>query len=296
MTTVSVARAWRRRCPAVACRINADRSASGYRWPAARCRFGPAAGITAGSTLTATVDDIYSDYAGLPARIPLHAGTHGATTTLACDMRSACTRFCRYPVRTLLAAALALAVAACTTGLPKDEVRPEDRSTAGASLGENAKIDAETRTDFETALDLLKSGKYDRGMELLTRVIQRVPGTSAPYINLAIAQQTTGKLDVAEENLKKALAIDPDHPVANNEYGILYRRTGRFAEARKTYERILNKYPSFIPARKNLAILCDLYMQDFDCALKNYQMVSDASSGDKAVQTWITDVKTRSGR
>jgi Tfp pilus assembly protein PilF len=211
-------------------------------------------------------------------------------------MRNTCARFCRHPVRTLLAAALALAVAACTTGLPKDEVRPEGGSTAGASLGENAKIDTETRTDFETALDLLKSGKYDRGMELLTRVIQRVPGTTAPYINLAIAQQNTGKLDVAEENLKKALVIDPDHPVANNEYGILYRRTGRFAEARKTYEKILNKYPAFIPARKNLAILCDLYMNDFDCALKNYQMVSDASPGDKAVQIWITDVKSRSGR
>lgn len=211
-------------------------------------------------------------------------------------MRSLCTRFCRHPVRTLLAAALALAVAGCATGQPKTEVRPEGDAAAGAGSGENAKIDAETRADFDAALDLLKSEKYDRGMELLTRVIQRMPRSTAPYINLAIAQQNTGKLDAAEENLKKALVIDPDHPVANNEYGILFRRTGRFAEARKTYERILIKYPAFIPARRNLAILCDLYIKDFDCALKNYQMVSDASPGDKAVQTWITDVKTRSGR
>lgn len=212
------------------------------------------------------------------------------------ERRNASTWFSWQPVRTLLAAALALAMAACTTSLPKDEVRPEVKVTAGTGPLENANIDSEVRTDFDTALDLLKSEKYDRGMELITRVIQRAPGSTAPYINLAIAQQSTGKLDAAEENLKKALAIDPDHPVANNEYGILYRRTGRFAEARKTYERVLNKYPAFIPARKNLAILCDLYMNDFDCALKNYQMVGDASPGDKAVQTWITDVKTRSGR
>lgn len=211
-------------------------------------------------------------------------------------MRNPCTRICWQPVHTLFAAALALAVAGCATGQPKAEVRPEGEAAAGAGLGENAKIDAETRADFDAALDLLKSEKYDRGMELLTRVIQRTPRSTAPYINLAIAQQNTGKLDAAEESLKKALAIDADHPVANNEYAIVYRRTGRFAEARKTYEKILNKHPAFIPARKNLAILCDLYMNDFDCALKNYQMVSDASPGDKAVQTWITDVKTRSGR
>lgn len=211
-------------------------------------------------------------------------------------MRNPCTRICWQPVHTLFAAALALAVAGCATGQPKAEVRPEGEAAAGAGLGENAKIDSETRADFDAALDLLKSEKYDRGMELLTRVIQRTPRSTAPYINLAIAQQNTGKLDAAEENLKKALAIDADHLVANNEYAIVYRRTGRFDEARKTYEKILNKYPTFIPARKNLAILCDLYMNDFDCALKNYQMVSDASPGDKAVQTWITDVKTRSGR
>lgn len=200
------------------------------------------------------------------------------------------------PGHWLLTAVLALTLTACTTGLPKDEVRPAGATEAGASLGENAKIDSDVRADFDAAMELLKSEKYDRGMELLTRVIQRAPGSTAPYINLAIAQQNTGKLEAAEENLKKALAIDPDHLVANNEYGVLYRRTGRFGEARKTYERILNKYPGFIPARKNLAILCDLYMKDTDCALKNYQMVSDASPGDKAVQTWIADVKTRSGR
>lgn len=295
MTIVSFARAsWRRLRPAATCMITGGGAVSGYRKTAARGQFGPAAGLTAGSTLTVVMDEVYSDHAGLPARIPVRAGTRAMTTTI--DMRRACTRICRHRVRTLLAATLALAVAACTTGLPKDKVRPEGAVTAGAGVEENAKIDSEVRTDFDTALELLKSEKYDRGMELLTRVIQRAPGSTAPYINLAIAQQNTGKLDAAEENLKKALAIDPDHPVANNEYGILYRRTGRFSEARKTYERLLGKYPAFIPARKNLAILCDLYMNDFDCALKNYQMVGDASPGDKAVQTWITDVKTRSGR
>lgn len=196
----------------------------------------------------------------------------------------------------LLAAALALALAGCAAGQPKEEPRREGGVAANTTIEESIQVDAATRADFEAALALLKDGKYDQGIELLNRVTQRAPSSSAPYINLAIAQQHTGKLEAAEENLKKALTISPGHPVANNEYGILYRRTGRFAEARKTYEDTLTKYPAFLPARKNLAILCDLYMKDYACALENYQKYSEATPGDKTVETWITDVKTRAGR
>lgn len=206
---------------------------------------------------------------------------------------------CR-PPSLLLAGALATAIAGCASGPTNDAPRPDGagapEASAAAGLGETAKVDSDVRADFETAVGLLKAEKYDQGMELLIKVIQRAPGSSAPYINLAIAQQAVGKLEPAEENLKKALAISPGHPVANNEYGILYRRTGRFAEARKVYESTLDKYPSFLPARKNLAILCDLYMKDFDCALKNYQLYGEAVPNDKNVAIWISDVKTRAGR
>lgn len=196
----------------------------------------------------------------------------------------------------------------CATGVQKTE-HPAEAAPATAAAAptattpaavptaeENLKLDPAVRAEFDAALELLNAGKYERGIELLTRVSQQAPRSTAPYINLAIAQQSLGKLEAAEENLKKALAIDPNHPVANNEAGILYRRTGRFAEARKAYERVIGQFPTFIPARRNLAILCDLYIKDFACALTNYQIVSDASPNDKTVQTWIADVKTRAGR
>lgn len=210
--------------------------------------------------------------------------------------------------RRLLAGVLLAAsvMTGCATGVQKTEHPAEaapatpaaapTTTAAAPTAEENIKLDPAVRAEFDAALELLNAGKYERGIELLTRVSQQAPRSTAPYINLAIAQQSLGKLEAAEENLKKALAIDPNHPVANNEAGILYRRTGRFAEARKAYERVIGQYPTFIPARKNLAILCDLYIKDFACALTNYQIVSDASPNDKTVQTWIADVKTRAGR
>lgn len=202
----------------------------------------------------------------------------------------------RRPASLLLAGALVLALAGCAGGTPKGEARPDAAPSAGAGIEETTQIDADVRADFEAALALLKEEKHERAIELLTRVTERLPTNTAPFINLAIAQQNIGRFEAAEENLKKALAIRPDHPVARNEYGILYRRTGRFAEARKTYEETLGKYPSFLAARKNLAILCDLYLKDYDCALTHYQLYGQAAPGDKNVDIWIADVKSRAGR
>lgn len=199
------------------------------------------------------------------------------------------------PAPAFLLAAL-LALAGCTTGAPKPETRAEGSAAPAVEAGEATRVDADVRADFDKALALLQAGDIEPGMELLTRVSERAPNSTAPYINLAIAQQDLGKFEAAEENLKKALAIAPAHPVAANEYGILYRRTGRFDDARKIYEALLKKDPAFQPARRNLAILCDLYLKDYGCALENYQKYRDANPGDKAVEIWIADVKARAGR
>lgn len=152
------------------------------------------------------------------------------------------------------------------------------------------------RADFLAAMESIKSEEYDKAIKLLNKVIAQPPGSAVPYINLALVYKKTENLKLAEENLKLAIKIEPENPVANNEYALLYRKTGRFAEARQIYEKLLEKYPNFMMAHKNLGILCDLYMQDYVCALKHYQIYSDFMPDDGAVKIWITDVRTRSNR
>lgn len=196
--------------------------------------------------------------------------------------------------------AILLLIAGCTVSQPKDTVsRTPANGSAGKSgfaINEAAAVDSGARADFDKAVSYLREENYEKGIDLLNRVVERSPGATAPYINLAIAYEKTGKPKPAEESLKKALAINPDHPVANNEYGILLRKTGRFQEARKAYEHALDKYPSYLPARKNLGIVCDLYLKDLDCALRNYQIYSAADPGDKTVKIWLADVEKRLAR
>jgi tetratricopeptide (TPR) repeat protein len=175
------------------------------------------------------------------------------------------------------------------------EARSSDGTSEVISFYENRSIDRAVREDFDAALALLRTRKYAEAIKLLQKVIQKSHNNSAPYVNIALAYELTGEMGLAEDNLKRALAINPDHPAAMNEYALLYRRTGRFAEARKLYESLLVRYPSFLPARKNLGVLCELYLNDLRCALDQYEAYNKALPDDEEVKLWIIGLKQKSG-
>lgn len=156
-----------------------------------------------------------------------------------------------------------------------------------------AVISPEVRAEFDTAMAHLKAEEYDAGIKLLTAVTKETPKHPVANVNLALAYQKSGKPALAEESFKQALLIDPDNPVANNELALLYRKTGKFRESRQIYEKLLDKYPNYRMVHKNLGILCDLYMKDYECALRHYVFYSDVVQDDKTVKIWIADVQKR---
>ena len=156
---------------------------------------------------------------------------------------------------------------------------------------ENQSIDLVVRRQFDAALQLMQEEKYLEAIEILQKVIQASQKNSAPYINIAIAYGMVGKTEEAEVQLKQALQINPSHPVTLNEYALLLRRSGRYTEAREQYERLLKLYPEFMPARRNLGILCELYLRDAGCAMAQYEVYSEANPDDGDVKLWLTTLK-----
>jgi Flp pilus assembly protein TadD len=165
----------------------------------------------------------------------------------------------------------------------------------GFIIKDPSNLDAESQADFEQAIAMIKEANYEKAIELLKKVIARSPGMTAPHIDIAISYDHMNSPEQAEQHLKKALELIPGHPVASNEYGLLLRKAGRFAESRAVYEKALTIFPEYYPIHRNLGILCDLYLKDPACALEHYEIYSKAMPKEKQVKVWLADLHARSG-
>jgi len=183
-----------------------------------------------------------------------------------------------------------------TTDSTSAGARIETQENVGFTITEQTRISGNMRTDYAAALGYLEQGRHEEGVKLLETIIEQAPHLSAPRIDLGIAYRRAGNLEAAESHLLLALESNPDHPIAHNELGIVYRKAGRIDEARKSYEAALAVYPGYHYARRNLAVLCDLYLADLNCALENYEAYMTTVPSDDEASMWIADIRTRTGQ
>jgi len=196
----------------------------------------------------------------------------------------------------LLLALLTLAAGCATTQTTRKTSSIEIQDEVGFRITEEARVGGDVRANYDRALALLQQGDDEAGIALLEAVAEEAPELSAPRIDLGTAYHRAGKLEEAEANLLKAIQLNPEHPMPYNELGIVYRKTGRFAEARASYEKALSIYPGFHYARRNLAVLCDLYLADLNCALDNYLAYMETVPDDQEATMWIADLRNRLGQ
>jgi tetratricopeptide (TPR) repeat protein len=198
----------------------------------------------------------------------------------------------RRSINLWLCLSAAVLLGGCGGGAIKPDGAPAARKPSDVSAG--------MQSEFRRALELMEQNKYSEAIPLLEGIVGKNDQLSGVQINLAIACMNAGGgkeyYDKAEKALLRAVQIDSREPVAYNQLGLLYRRTGRFEESKKAYRQAINLDSDYTMPYLNMGILCDIYLQDFICAIEyyeKYKLLAPAQAEKTA--GWLTELKRRAG-
>jgi tetratricopeptide (TPR) repeat protein len=148
-------------------------------------------------------------------------------------------------------------------------------------------------TEYERAVAIMAAGDYADAERLLEKFVSAYPEYPGAHVNLAILGMVVGDDEAAEGHINAALAIDPGHPVALNQLGILLRRQGKFFEAEAAYLKAVTATPDYALAHYNLGVLNELYLRRLDVALQHFETYQEIEGEDKQVTKWIVDLRRR---
>lgn len=149
-------------------------------------------------------------------------------------------------------------------------------------------------SDYQQGIQYLQGGKPEQALSVLMALSDRHPSLSGPRVNAGLAwlrQEQPGK---ALEQFDLAIKANPSNPYAWNLRGVALKETGRFTDARGSYEKAITLDALYAGAHFNLGVLADLYLQDHGLAIRHYEAYQSLQrKPDQAVANWIGDLRKR---
>ncbi|MCH8334897.1 MAG: tetratricopeptide repeat protein [Proteobacteria bacterium] len=201
----------------------------------------------------------------------------------------------KYSLALLVLSALVLAGCATGPGSKRVSSTKDMRTGPDGRLIGTRDVPSKAQTLYEQAVAAMAAGDIIDAELRFQEFLLRYPDYPGGHVNLAIIFAGRGDDKAVEDSLTDALILDPEHPVALNQLGMLLRRQGKFLEAESAYLKAVTASPGYALAHYNLGVLNDLYLQRLDAALRHYERYQALAGEDHQVTKWIVDLKRRIG-
>lgn len=197
---------------------------------------------------------------------------------------------------TRLLGALAISALAGCASSPRTEQAASLQETSAVVAPQSAPVPAEAQQSFDEALSLIGAGQLDQAEQRLQALNAAYPQYAGPLLNLGILRVKAKRYADAEAFFKSALERDARSTVAYNYLGIVYRNLGRFKDAEAAYQQALTIDDNYALAHLNLGVLCDLYLQQPERALAEFQRYLELSATpEPKVAAWVKELQRRAG-
>jgi Flp pilus assembly protein TadD len=180
---------------------------------------------------------------------------------------------------------IALVLVASCTSTPQDKLKTKSTLTP-----------AENK-QYREALANIKSGELEKATSALTQLNQAHPTDLGTAINLATAYYKNKKLDDASRVLDSAKKINANTAEVLNLSGLIAVEKGEYNLAEKEYVAAIANKKNDANAHYNLALLYDLFYQDFAKAITQYeQYLALTGNSDKDTLNWVAELKLKQKR
>ena len=194
-------------------------------------------------------------------------------------------------VRLLVAAFLLGQLLACQTLAP-EAVDDSAAVTAGDDVKPAEEDPAQSL--YELALWSAQNDKTADAISQFEQVIMLNPSFKRAYTNLGLLQLQQGELEQAKKSFENAINQDKSDAIAYTHLAVIQRQQGEFAQAQQNYKKAIEIDANYAKAHLNYGILLDIYLQDLDQALRQYETYQQLlDQPDETVDKWIVDLKRR---
>lgn len=186
--------------------------------------------------------------------------------------------------KALLSLILLVVVSACSN--------QSSVNTAAANSTQSTAASAQDIQLYKKAIIALNNNELNKAKKHFITMSERQPNIAGSWANLALISIKENNLTQADIYAKTALEKNPNMAQALNLSGYLAQKKGEITQAKKYYFAAIEQKPDYAFAHYNLALLCDVYLQDIALAIEHYQLyLQHNEAKDESTENWLEGLK-----